>query len=100
MQSEKKKVFKLKGKIQHYAWGGTTFIPQLLSVPNPENKPFAEYWLGAHDNASAELDGVLPSSLNEYIRQEPATLLGSIVAGRFGRLPYLLKILDVKDMLS
>jgi mannose-6-phosphate isomerase len=99
MQQEKK-VFKLKGKIQQYAWGGTTYLPGLLSIPNPENKPFAEFWLGAHDNAPAELEGAEPSKLNEYIRQQPESSLGTIAAQRFGRLPYLLKILDVKSMLS
>jgi len=97
---QKQNVFKLKGKIQPYAWGGSTYLPRFLSVPNPENKPFAEYWLGAHDNAPAELEGATPSKLNEYIRQQPEPLLGSAVNQRFGRLPYLLKILDVKDMLS
>lgn len=95
-----KNVFKLKGKIQQYAWGGTTFLSKLLSVANPENKPFAEYWLGAHDNAPSELDGATPSKLNEYIRQQPDNTLGVTVAQRFSRLPYLLKVLDVKDMLS
>ena len=95
-----KNVFKLKGKIQQYAWGGTAYLPRLLSIPNPENKPFAEYWMGAHDNAPSELEGAEPSKLNEYIRQQPESTLGAIVAQRFGRLPYLLKILDVKDMLS
>ena len=95
-----KNVFKLKGKIQQYAWGGTTFISKLLSMANPENKPFAEYWLGAHDNGPSELDGGVPSKLNEYIREQPDSRLGATVTKRFGRLPYLLKILDVKDMLS
>ncbi len=111
-------VFKLKGKVQHYAWGGHSFIPRLLSVPNPEDRPFAEYWMGAHDNAPSELviappvtygqaaGTERPSSwtmtvpLNLYIKEWPASTLGSYVAERFGRLPYLLKILDVKDMLS
>jgi mannose-6-phosphate isomerase len=38
--------------------------------------------------------------LNGYIRERPEATLGSYTARRFGRLPYLLKILDVKDMLS
>ncbi|HEV2480718.1 MAG TPA: mannose-6-phosphate isomerase, class I [Puia sp.] len=96
------KVFKLQGKVQHYAWGGASYIPQLLHVENPDNKPFAEYWMGAHDNAPAQLveeDGSM-LSLNEYIREHPEESLGTYTTGRFGRLPYLLKILDVKDMLS
>jgi mannose-6-phosphate isomerase len=98
-------VFKLKGKVQHYAWGGHSFIPRLLSVPNTENKPFAEYWMGAHVNAPSELviesgATMLTVPLDLYINEWPESTLGSYVAGRFGRLPYLLKILDVKDMLS
>ena len=98
-------VFKLKGKIQHYAWGGHSFIPRLLSVPNPEDKPFAEYWMGAHDNAPSELvieagTTTLTVPLNNYIKEWPESTLGSYVMERFGRLPYLLKILDVKYMLS
>ena len=99
------KVFKLKGKVQHYAWGGHSFIPRLLSLPNPDDKPFAEYWMGAHDNAPSELlmeenSTPLTVPLNSYIKESPEATLGAYVAGRFGRLPYLLKILDVKDMLS
>jgi mannose-6-phosphate isomerase len=99
---KEQKVFKLQGKVQHYAWGGVSYLPQLLHLANPDKKPFAEYWLGAHDNAPAELleesGSVLP--LNEYVRQHPESSLGTYTSGRFGRLPYLLKILDVKDMLS
>jgi mannose-6-phosphate isomerase len=102
---QENKVFKLKGKVQHYAWGGHSYLPRLLSIPNPEDKPFAEYWMGAHDNAPSELvvesgSTTLTVPLNGYIKEWPESTLGSYVAGRFGRLPYLLKILDVKDMLS
>jgi mannose-6-phosphate isomerase len=116
-------VFKLQGVVQHYAWGGTLFLPKLLSVPNPDNKHFAEYWLGAHDNAPSELvfgpsdrvatetsvrgpasretpAGELTVKLNQYIRESPEATLGGYTAERFGKLPYLFKILDVKDMLS
>ena len=96
------KVFKLRGKVQNYAWGGSTYIPQLLGIENPDQRPFAEYWMGAHDNGAAGLEaGEGPAiPLNEYIRQHPETSLGPYTTGRFGRMPYLLKILDVKDMLS
>jgi mannose-6-phosphate isomerase len=102
MKAYKEKIFRILGNIQHYSWGGTTFIPGLLNIPNPAQTAFAEYWLGAHDNASAEIinGSGQPVKLNEYIKSFTRETLGSYVADRFGRLPYLLKILDVKDMLS
>jgi mannose-6-phosphate isomerase len=101
---KERKVFKLQGRVQHYAWGGADYIPGLLSVDNREHKPFAEYWMGAHEHSPAVLDGVDENgkkvALSEYLRECPAERLGRYTAERFGRLPYLLKILDVKDMLS
>src|SRR6186713_320283 len=97
---QKDKVFRLNGKVQHYAWGGQTYLPRLLSIPNPEHRPFAEYWLGAHSNAPSGLLAEKEIKLNEYISAAPVETLGAYVAEKFGRLPYLLKILDVKDMLS
>jgi mannose-6-phosphate isomerase len=96
------KVFRLQGKVQHYAWGGSDFIPALLSVDNREKKPFAEYWMGAHENAPSDLlmgEGE-KAALDKYIAQGPEEALGRYTFDRWGRLPYLLKILDVKDMLS
>lgn len=95
-------LLKIEGVVQHYAWGGTSFIPQLLSIKNTENQPFAEYWMGAHDKAPSQvlLNGHT-ASLNELIAQSPEQFLGTEVAQRFSnRLPYLFKVLDVKDMLS
>lgn len=94
--------YKLTGKIQHYAWGGYEFIPHLLHTGNPEHQPFAEYWLGAHDKASSTLsfEDKNDAMLNELIRQEPEKFLGKETAERFGRLPFLFKVLDVRDMLS
>ena len=102
MKLNKNKVFKLIGKVQHYAWGGSKYIAQLLNVENNESKPFAEYWLGAHDNASSEMitSDQKKIKLNDYIKSFPLETLGSEASKQFGRLPYLLKILDVKDMLS
>jgi mannose-6-phosphate isomerase len=97
------KVFKLVGKVQHYDWGGTTFIPDLLSLPNPEKRPFAEYWMGAHEGGPSSIGSAGNGAhgfLNEFIRERPEETLGAYTAGRFGRLPYLFKILDVKEMLS
>ena len=95
------KIFKLKGKIQHYAWGGQEFIPAWLGIDNPEKKPFAEYWMGAHPSASSTiLISGKEESLCELIKKEPQKFLGNKVKDEFGELPYLFKILDVKEMLS
>ncbi|HVZ25010.1 MAG TPA: type I phosphomannose isomerase catalytic subunit, partial [Sediminibacterium sp.] len=51
----KERIARLQGKVMHYAWGGTQFLPALLHIPNPENKPFAEYWMGAHPLAPSDL---------------------------------------------
>src|SRR5438876_10286806 len=96
------KIFSLEGKVQHYTWGGHQFIPGLLHQANPANQPYAEYWMGAHDNASSNI--ILPEggrkALNEFIQANPSEILGEPVSKRFGKLPYLFKVLDVKDMLS
>lgn len=96
------KIFRLDGVVQHYSWGGLQFIPALLSRSNPALKPFAEYWLGAHDKAPAEISvsTARKEKLNELIVSDPKGILGEKVFNDFGRLPYLLKVLDVKDMLS
>lgn len=94
-----KNIYKLRGAVQHYSWGGTHFIPGLLSIENKDEKPFAEYWLGAHPSASAVVEGEnVP--LQKFIANDSAQFLGEAVAQRFASLPYLLKILDVKQMLS
>ncbi|MBZ4190469.1 mannose-6-phosphate isomerase, class I [Niabella beijingensis] len=92
----------LEGEVKHYDWGGVTFIPSLLQVENPQMKPFAEYWMGVHPAAKCRLlldkgDNVL---LRDFINADPEALLGPAVKRSFGQMPYLLKVLDVKDMLS
>jgi mannose-6-phosphate isomerase class I len=48
-------IYKLKGKVLHYDWGGYEFLPHLLNISNTDHKPFAEYWMGAHPLAPSEL---------------------------------------------
>ena len=97
-----KKIFKLEGRIQHYAWGGYNYLPDLLQVPNPTKIPFAEYWMGAHIKAPSmiTISDDQKTPLNELVAADPDGMLGEAVVKVFGRLPYLFKILDVKDMLS
>ena len=92
----------LEGKVKHYEWGGYDFIPSLLEISNIDKKPFAEYWLGVHPQADCMVvqPGGSKRLLQECISTMPAATLGEHVSKRFGNLPYLLKALDVKDMLS
>jgi mannose-6-phosphate isomerase len=95
-------VLTLHGVVQHYDWGGHDFIPKLLGVANKDRKPFAELWIGAHPKAAAiaEIAGGC-EPLDQLIAKEPESILGPAANARFdGRLPYLLKILDVNKMLS
>ena len=93
---------KLTGSIKHYDWGGTRFIPKLMGEKQEAVKPEAEFWLGVHPQADCKVtgagaDGVL---LRDFIARDPEALLGAKVNAAFGNIPYLLKALDVKDMLS
>ena len=79
-------IYVLKGVVKHYDWGGNSFIPALLQVPNTPGKPFAEYWLGIHPLGTALVD--------------TGGSTGTELSVLTPNLPFLLKILDVKEMLS
>ncbi|MGN1280328.1 MAG: mannose-6-phosphate isomerase, class I [Succinivibrio sp.] len=88
----------INGVVKDYAWGGYSYIPMFLDkVPN--GSPCAEYWLGEHPAGTATLeDG---TKLNDYIDADAKSVLGDSVCREYaGRLPYLLKILDVREPLS
>lgn len=79
-------IFRLKGTVKHYDWGGNRYIPSLLQMKNDANNPFAEYWLGIHPLGVSKVempDGQI-KELTDFTTD----------------LPYLLKVLDVKNMLS
>jgi mannose-6-phosphate isomerase len=102
MERLQDKLIPVKGKVQHYAWGGDSYLPGLLKIPPKKGETYAEYWLGAHPGGSAELlyGGQERILLKDYIRAFPEETLGTEVQQQFGTLPYLLKVLDVKQMLS
>lgn len=95
------RIFKIKGVVQHYAWGGKSFIPNLIGDHNDANKPCAEYWMGAHPSApsSFHVNGEL-ITLKQLVNANLNDTLTSAIADRFGELPYLFKVLDVHEMLS
>ena len=102
MELSKDRVLPITGKVQHYAWGGQYYLPKLLNIPVKKGETYAEFWLGTHERGSAELknESEQPIALRDYIQAFPEQTLGVKASKTFGRLPFLLKILDVKDMLS
>ncbi|MBL0334083.1 MAG: mannose-6-phosphate isomerase, class I [Chitinophagaceae bacterium] len=79
-------IFHLRGRVKHYDWGGTIFIPGLLGIENPEKQPFAEYWMGTHHL------GVSDVEISEGHYQPLPEITGTI--------EYLFKAQEVKQMLS
>lgn len=95
-------IYKLTNPIQHYAWGSRTAIPELLGRDNPDNKPWAELWMGAHPKAPSWADcGGSLIALPDLIAQDPNAMLGAEVNAAYdGRLPFLFKVLAAGQPLS
>lgn len=91
-------MLELKTPLRDYAWGSRTAMAELFGR-EPSGKPEAELWIGAHPGAPAVLaaDG---RRLDEAIADDPPAWLGEAVAQRFGRLPFLLKVLSAAEPLS
>jgi mannose-6-phosphate isomerase len=92
----------LRCQARRYGWGGFDVIPALMGVSNPAREPFAELWVGAHPVApSTVVSADLTAPLDRLLARTADSLLGPEVSARFGAtLPYLLKVLDVRGMLS
>lgn len=93
---------KLINSVQNYAWGSKRALTDLYGIPNPDNQPMAELWMGAHPKSSSQVIG--PDGKTVALRDEidaaPARLLGDKVAQRFGELPFLFKVLCAAQPLS
>ncbi len=94
--------FVLDSSIQNYAWGSRTAIAELLGRANPDGRPEAELWIGAHPKAPSR---VVPppdsGTLDLAIQDDPVAMLGAEVCDDFGNeLPFLLKVLAAAEPLS
>jgi len=78
--------FHLDGVVQPYDWGGKLFIPELLGR-TPGRQASAELWLGTHPKGMAHV-------------RETGAPLDEFLAARHYTLPFLLKVLDVRESLS
>lgn len=101
-KSHEMNFFKIKGTSRQYLWGGTAFIPKLLDLKNEDKQPFAEYWIGAHISAPSKIltEPLCDKNLIDIIDEDPEKCFGEYIHHKFNTLPYLVKVLDVKTMLS
>jgi mannose-6-phosphate isomerase len=92
----------LRNPIREYAWGSDTVLAELLGEPAPSARPQAELWIGAHLAAPSEVRSDFGwTSLVDWIRRDPAAVLGPAAARAFGgELPFLLKVIAVERPLS
>ncbi len=90
------RVIALTPALQRSDWGTIEGIPQLLGFPG-DGGPYAEAWWGAHPLVPS---GTEEGPLDAVIARDPVGALGAEVAGSFGRLPYLLKVLSIARPLS
>jgi mannose-6-phosphate isomerase class I len=93
---------RVRGRVQHYAWGSTDAIPELLGQANPKHEPFAELWLGAHPELPAQATiGSGEIALNRLTAVAGPRLLGERAFQQFdGVFPFLMKILAAVKPLS
>lgn len=91
----------MRNPIQEYDWGSRDALTRLFGIPNPDRKPQAELWMGAHPNGCSrvELAG-MPTRLSALIAGHPVAMLGEATATRFGKLPFLFKVLCADKALS
>ncbi|WP_336727592.1 mannose-6-phosphate isomerase, class I [Cellulosimicrobium cellulans] len=108
--------YRLENTVQPYDWGSTSAIQDLLGV-EPDGRPAAELWMGAHPLAPSHVvpdgaahPGEAPrpggatasgTSLADLVRANPVGVLGQRVLDQYGpRLPFLLKVLAAERALS
>lgn len=94
----------LDNPVLHNDWGCSTSMVDLYGYANPEQKPMAELWMGAHPKAPSTIFGnaeQVTIDLNRYIEDSPSLVLGEVCASKFAnRLPFLFKVLSADSPLS
>ncbi|EAR57025.1 putative mannose-6-phosphate isomer [Photobacterium sp. SKA34] len=93
--------FKMNNVIQDYAWGSKTSIKSLFDIANPDAKPQAELWMGAHANGCSKIEVQGKSvKLSDFIATDPDAIIGVQTQQQFSELPYLFKVLAAEKALS
>lgn len=90
-------MFRIDGVGQHYAWGTTDAIASLLGR-EPDGRPLAEYWFGAHPFGDSPTGD--DRTLSQTLQRHPE-YIGELAGRAFGgRLPFLAKFLSAASPLS
>lgn len=84
--------------VQHYPWGSTTAIPAMTGT-EPDGRPVAELWVGAHPQAPNTLTGS-GRRLDEVVAADPVGELGPTAGVRGPGFPFLMKVLAAAHPLS
>lgn len=95
-------MYRLSNTIRDYHWGSETAIANLLGIA-ATGAPAAEMWIGAHPDSPSmashpEHGGSI--ALDGLVAGDPERFLGEEVSGRYGKLPFLAKILAADQPLS
>ncbi|MFM5016328.1 mannose-6-phosphate isomerase, class I [Aeromonas veronii] len=91
----------MQNPIQGYDWGSHDSLTTLFGIANPEGKPQAELWMGAHSNGCSDVVVAgQTQKLSTLIECAPAAVLGEATLARFGSLPFLFKVLCAEKALS
>ncbi|MEN3752405.1 type I phosphomannose isomerase catalytic subunit [Mangrovibacter sp. SLW1] len=83
-------LFKLNNVIQPFAWGSKTMLSQWAGIPNPDNQPQAELWMGVHPSGESRV-AQTNERLSEVIARDIPGALGDYTARHFGQLPFYLR---------
>jgi len=97
-----KSFFPMVNPIRYYPWGDSFHIPNSLGIENPDARPFAEMWMGAHplDSSRLKMEDGDELELSEFILREPTPVLGPDTEAKYGSLPFLFKLLAARKALS
>lgn len=74
-------IYRMQNPILNYAWGSKDAIQKMYGIANPEGKPQAEIWMGAHPNGCSALIDEQGETLrlDAFIKQDAAAILGDAV---------------------
>ena len=96
-----KSFYSLENSTKNYEWGHESHIPLFLQNLPQEGTPVAELWMGAHASSPSFIQGEQGRiGLDQAIASDLESWLGTKAASRFGRLPFLYKLLAAGKSLS